>query len=86
MRPISYTLICIGLILAAAVEGFFAGILLFLVIDIVIFHRERSIGDGLLIIFIAGACTLLSPLFQFPFLWKKVRPDLPNPRVDGNLD
>ena len=76
MRPISYTAICIGFILAAAAEGFCAGILLFLVVEAVCFHGETSIGSGLLLLVMVVFCSFMSALFQFPVLWNKVRPDL----------
>jgi hypothetical protein len=79
MRFISYTAICIGFILAAAAEGFCVGLLLSsVIVGILILRGEDSIGLGLLIGIMAVLCAFMSALFQFPLLWNKVRPDLPN--------
>lgn len=84
MRPISYALICMGFMLAAAAEGFCIGLLLFVVVKALFFPGADFIGIGIVAILIVVSCTLLSALFQFPFLWNKARPDLANTRIDGN--
>jgi hypothetical protein len=79
MRAISYTLISIGFILAAAAEGFCIGLLLSIVILLLFFHGDAfadSIGAGFLIMGMIVVCTFLSALFQLPLLWEKVRPEL----------
>jgi hypothetical protein len=79
MRAISYTLISIGFILAAAAEGFCIGLLLSIVILSLFFHDAFSgdfVGPGLFMGVMIVVCTFLSALFQVPLLWEKVRPQL----------
>jgi hypothetical protein len=78
MKFISYTAICIGFIVAAAAEGFCIGLLLSLAIAESVFHGEAPIGEGMVVFIVTVPCTLLSALFQYPFLWNKVRPALTN--------